>query len=342
MYTPTEILEIFYNKHSDLVKEMRDSDHNCNGRMNPYHMEGDVWTHTMSVFSHAISNNAPMEVLFSALLHDIGKPRAREVKFDARRGWFTRFMGHEGLSFYMAITVLKSYPKLDIQHRSDILELIASHSHLFDISKKESPEQMYAGRQDFYDMLVQMVECDTLGRVSQHQNNSKSSDVIENLKSVKVAQVNPSALERNPTMVLMVGPPGSGKSSYHSGYIKSISRDDIVMELGGKDSYNECWNSVDQKAVDTEFRKRVTELAGNGETFVVDRCHMSKKSRRDVIAIAKAKGFNTKCAVLLTEIERVLEQNENRDKTIKPDVILGMMKAFYFPTRCEVSYTVMV
>ena len=339
MYTATEILEIFYNKHGDLVKEMQDSDHNCNGRLNPYHMEGDVWTHTMSVFSHAISKNVPMEVLFSALLHDIGKPRTREVKFDAKRGWFTRFTGHEGLSFYMAITVLKSYPKLDTQQRATILELIASHSHLFDISKKESPERMYAGRQEFYDMLVQMVECDTLGRVSQHQNNVKSSDVIEKLKSVKVNEFEMPGLA--PTMCLLVGPPGSGKSRF-PGIETSVSRDDVVMELGGKDSYNECWRSVDQKAVDTEFRKRVQALASEGKSFIVDRCHMSKKSRRDVLAIAKDKGYNTKCVVLLTEIERVLKQNENRDKTIKPDVILGMIRAFHYPTRCEVNDVVLV
>ena len=341
-YEPDEILTIFHMNHSGLIKSMRDSDHNTSDHLNPYHMEGDVWSHTMSVFTAAVSKNAPVEVLLAALLHDVGKPQAREIKFSAERGFFSRFSGHEGLSFYIAIDVLQSFPRLTAEQVSTILELIASHSHLFDINQKESPEQMYAGRQEFYDMLVMLVECDTQGRVSRADCRVKSLSALETLKTVKVNEFE--LLER-PTMILMVGPPGSGKSSFteHAGENYTVvSRDDIVMELGAKDSYNESWSACDQKLVDQTFTKRLNDAVISGNNIVVDKCHMSKKSRREAVAAAKSKGYNVKCIVMATSINILLNRNEHRNKKIKPDVILAMMKSFYFPTAVETDFVVVV
>ena len=62
-----------------------------------FHPEGDVWVHTRLLLTHL---KQPSTVLaFSALLHDIGKPRTAKTDPDGR----IRFFGHEGVGARMEI-----------------------------------------------------------------------------------------------------------------------------------------------------------------------------------------------------------------------------------------------
>ncbi len=66
-----------------------------------FHPEGDVWVHTRLLLTHL---KQPSPVLaFSALLHDIGKPRTAKTDPDGR----IRFFGHEGVGARMAEEILR-------------------------------------------------------------------------------------------------------------------------------------------------------------------------------------------------------------------------------------------
>ena len=331
--TPDEILEIFYRTQGSLIKEMRDSDHNSNN-LNPYHMEGDVWTHTMAVFTYAVSQNFPMEVQIAALLHDVGKPASKEFKYSGSRGQYCRFTGHEGLSFYMCIDILEHY-QLSKEQKHIILELVASHSHLYNLNKKESIEQMYRGRDDFYEMLTQLVEADTLGRISTAETRNKSEKHLRELKDIIVDDYE--SVSHKGTLTLMIGPPCSGKSTLVGELgIKCISRDSCVMSLGASVNYNDNWNKVDQKEVDKLFLEQVNTTLKEGIDVVIDKTHMSKKSRKQIIDLARKSNYKIKVIIVLTSLRTIFERNENRkDKHIKPDIILNMIKSFYFPTLHE-------
>jgi len=66
-----------------------------------HHPEGDVWVHTRLLLSH-LKNPSPV-LAFSALLHDIGKPRTSRTEPSGR----IRFFGHEGVGARMAEEILR-------------------------------------------------------------------------------------------------------------------------------------------------------------------------------------------------------------------------------------------
>ena len=66
-----------------------------------HHPEGDVWVHTRLLLTH-LKNPSPV-LAFSALLHDIGKPRTSRTEPSGR----IRFFGHEGVGARMAEEILR-------------------------------------------------------------------------------------------------------------------------------------------------------------------------------------------------------------------------------------------
>lgn len=93
-------------------------------------------------------------------------------------------------------------------------------------------------------------------------------------------------LEKNkPFVLIMVGPPLSGKSTYIKKLrevldFRVISRDDIIMELSDSDEYNIAFNSVDQKLVDSILRNRIQEYSSNMENVIVDMTNLTTKRRK--------------------------------------------------------------
>ena len=66
-----------------------------------HHPEGDVWVHTRLLLTH-LKHPSPV-LAFSALLHDIGKPRTSRTEPSGR----IRFFGHEGVGARMAEEILR-------------------------------------------------------------------------------------------------------------------------------------------------------------------------------------------------------------------------------------------
>jgi len=66
-----------------------------------HHPEGDVWVHTRLLLTH-LKNPSPV-LAFSALLHDVGKPRTSKTEPNGR----IRFFGHEGVGARIAEEILR-------------------------------------------------------------------------------------------------------------------------------------------------------------------------------------------------------------------------------------------
>jgi len=86
-----ELIHWFQVEFSELADAMKNSDHAVTGdEPNPYHIEGDVFCHTMLVCQRAEIMDVPKINKICALLHDIGKPMARiELDFEAKKPVFT-------------------------------------------------------------------------------------------------------------------------------------------------------------------------------------------------------------------------------------------------------------
>jgi len=134
-------------------------------------------------------------------------------------------------------------------------------------------------------------------------------------------------------ITIMIGLPASGKSTIANSLGQIVlSRDNFVLELSGHNNYNLAFNSVDQVEVDTCFNNQLSELCNSGKSFIIDKTHMTAKSRNKSTQIARSKGYKIKFIVVMTSYQTILERNKNRDNKFIPEyVIENMMKSFEMP-----------
>lgn len=334
--TPFEMLSRFQSKWPATVQEMKNSDHNYSSKeLNPYHCEGDVWTHTLMVFNYAVQNNFPQEVQMAALLHDVGKPSCREVKEKNGLKHYVSFNSHEGASFYRALSILDSYRDVFDQHQIDhIAKMVANHSTLYGWqdnalkSKSDWVKTAFAGDSYFLGQLAMLVESDSLGRISEFPTDKYD------YREYRDYTTHQEPIHKDePTMMVLIGPPGCGKSSFSSNFPDHvvISSDNIIESLSGKD-YNEKWKKADMKEVEKQMMFEFQKAVHEKKNIIIDRTNMSKKSRRRFVS--NAKGYFKKAVVFNTPRTVIIARNIQRSatgKTISSDVIDRFEKAFTYP-----------
>jgi poly(A) polymerase len=160
-----ELLIWFQSNYPELKKALMESHHNFDDRdVNPYHIEGDCWSHTMLVCKIAELNNYDKVVQVSALLHDIGKPQSRKVN---PKNNHVQFFGHEEISANMAKPLLDDLIEKEILNREEadeVVELIRLHGFLY---KEKNPDVIYKkfkGKSRLFKHLLDLRKCDNLGR----------------------------------------------------------------------------------------------------------------------------------------------------------------------------------
>jgi len=335
------IVEKFLKSNHDIVESMKDADHNYSAEYpSSFHAEGDVWTHTMMVCEEAIKLRSPKEAALSALLHDIGKPPARVVLDDKKR---VRFLGHEGISFYMAVSVLRETYGDDLtsEEMVMVLKLIACHSELFNWkggAADDSIASRFAGQPEFLEQLSYQAMSDWNGRIA--TDHAGPPDLIALSKSISLLEKKELDIDA-PTLTILIGPPASGKSTYIRDNLPDaavVSRDDILMEITPGDTYNEKWESQDNEAIGRELEKRFQSASKSGEDIVIDMTNMSKKSRRRWLRgnWIKRNDYNTKAVVFATSYDSMVARNKDRSgKEISEGVVSRMMRSFCFPMADE-------
>lgn len=335
----------FQKKCPELVRQMMNSDHNFSleeGILSPYHSEGTIFCHTMMVCLLAEQFKSPDLVKLASLLHDIGKPMAQEVFFEERK---TKFIGHEGLSVALTLDCLiKMGIKLRDKDLSLLMSLISHHTMLYRIMESEKYEskilEKFQRNKELYKLLIELSRVDALGRFA--ENKDKFLLLEPKLISLidKIEDNVPTKITEN-TITLLIGPPLSGKSTW----LKSnrlnevvICRDDIVFQMGGSGSYSERWNSIDQKEVDKEFNRLVTEALRSKKDVIIDKTNCSIKSRRSILSQAP-KDYKKKAVVFYTPYDELLKRNRQRfekeGKYVNEGAIKQIIKSYFSPLYYE-------
>lgn len=200
-----ELVNWFQVNFTELANSMKESKHAAvDNEPNPYHLEDDVFTHTMMVCLQAEMDHGNKINKICALLHDTGKPLARDVipfnkpkpthtpsnelreadKVNSKtkelgREWKTHFRGHEGISFYKAQDVLKKLNDegvVSAKEIEEILTIISLHGTLFDSIrdgqefKPEKVAKKWANKTEAFKNFVRQVRYDSTGRFSPHQD----------------------------------------------------------------------------------------------------------------------------------------------------------------------------
>ena len=134
-----------------------------------------------------------------------------------------------------------------------------------------------------------------------------------------------------PTLVLLVGIPGSGKTTYAKNYIEQtpniihLSSDAIRKELYGDENIQ--GNPAD---VFSLMQTRAVEALNNGIHVVYDATNITRKDRASIIDICP-KFAQIECHIIWAPIETCIERDANRERTVGKAVINRMLKKFQAP-----------
>jgi poly(A) polymerase len=116
-----------------------------------YHPEGDVWTHTMLMLGQL--RQAPLDLAWGCLLHDVGKPPTQT--FEDR----IRFSGHEKVGAGIARQILERlrYPKELVER---IVWLVSQHMRFKDAEKMSEATFRRFVRQPGFGTLLELYRID--------------------------------------------------------------------------------------------------------------------------------------------------------------------------------------
>lgn len=131
-----------------------------------------------------------------------------------------------------------------------------------------------------------------------------------------------------PVLILLVGVPGSGKTTYAKNYIRQnfntihLSSDGIRKELYGDENIQ--GNSGD---VFYLMQKRAIEALNDGCNVIYDATNITRKDRAGIIGICP-KFAKIVCHIIWAPIETCIERDTARDRTVGKEVIDRMLKRF--------------
>jgi predicted kinase len=149
-----------------------------------------------------------------------------------------------------------------------------------------------------------------------------------------------------PELIMMVGVPGVGKSTWIRDHMTKnpsknyaiVSSDDIIEEMGAPEglSYADAFAKFSGFAI-KEMDRRAKEYIAEGRNIIWDQTNLNPKARKTKLAIAAS---YRKIAVVfsLTDAERERRYEKRKvetGKTIPAHVIANMLRSFQAPTRAE-------
>ena len=146
---------------------------------------------------------------------------------------------------------------------------------------------------------------------------------------------------------LMVGAPGSGKSTYGK---KMVADNPNLLrfcpdEFRAMFGTGEGDQSVSAKAFEAT-RNAMRDALKEGKNVLIDATNMSRKSRKDFVSIARSYFAHITAVVFLEDKSTLLERNkirgENGGRNVPEEVIDRMLGNFEMPEFPEVNETIVI
>lgn len=326
-----DILRAFLD-NKVLCDAMKACDHGNDGTVNPYHLEGDVWTHTMLVYNQADSTDK-IELIM-ALCHDIGKVLTRKVKDDGK----VTFYGHADASVQPTIDFVLYLLEKEIITKPGLdafmlwgLPAMANHMVYYQNLNKKN---LFAGDSSMLRIYLSiMAVMDSIGSICKE---AKVKGALEGVKyePYEVKQWN----DRLPTVTIWTGLPGSGKDYLAEKTGNPIlSFDDIRVELyklhkwsgftlTDSEMYMNAFIYCNENKINlmNHLRRKAKKLLDDGYDINICNTSLTRKSRRAIINAIGTK-YNYVINQVFAPTETVLARNANRDSKCVPEHAINRM-----------------
>lgn len=133
-----------------------------------------------------------------------------------------------------------------------------------------------------------------------------------------------------PKLIVLCGIPGSGKTTYAQEYIKKYGGLHLSSDLIRKELYGDESTQGNPSEVFALMQNRAIEALNNGMTVLYDATNITRKDRSNIIA-ACPKFVQIEAHVIWAPIEKCIEQDAARNRTVGTAVIDKMLKRFQSP-----------
>lgn len=356
------LLKYFLKEYPGLVQLMKDTSHHSEGVVTPYHLEDDVFAHTLLVYKDALRQNNKITAL-TGLLHDIGKV-AVKTEMNKRAA----FIGHEGVSFFFSIEILNNLCKIGYINRQEmeqVLSIISLHGILFDYISNDkktmkNPDKLFSKFKDveYFNNFIKQLKNDTLGRFTLLDNEfakllglslytEKQFVAYNNFrKEIETPQL------KTRELIMLVGLPGSGKTTYLKNFVNVnvISYHDTLMEVAGKYNkapldYIKACDYSEYCGLEREIGKKIIQdyhsfIKNDDRDIVIDMINLTPSSREAWINNLPS-NFSKKAIIFAKSLNTVSKQNKQRiDDNIdsfSKEFIPELCAKFIIPTYDEVD-----
>lgn len=141
---------------------------------------------------------------------------------------------------------------------------------------------------------------------------------------------------KEPWVLVLIGPPMSGKDTW----IKNqnfkedtviISRDQILLDVWGKDNYDEAFEKADQKLVDKKLNQLLVDTGKSNKNAIVNMTNMTRKRRKHNLSFFRNHNKIAVIFPLLSDEEyerRNLKRQKEENKFIPLKVLKSMISSY--------------
>ena len=143
--------------------------------------------------------------------------------------------------------------------------------------------------------------------------------------------------EKKKALVILVGPPASGKSTWGKKFAEDnkvvyVSTDSIRAEIGSGEG--------DQNVSAAAFglaRQRVSQALAQGKSAMIDATSVNRKARRDWINLGRGHGAYIIAVAFEVPRDELLRRDAQRDRHVGPDINDRFLNKYSRPGADEVD-----
>lgn len=326
-----------------------------------WHPEGDVWTHTAMVFDEvrqlegygSFSRRGQIALLFTALLHDSGKPKTTRPDPETGR---LRSPKHSLVGAHLARGVLRE-AGCPLREREAIVALVRYHGRPPYLLESARPEHevirlstILSNRQ-----LHRFAVADTRGRDRNEGSRPEEAlDLWRDLAGELGCLDGPypfvndqarflfhrealSSLHYTPheawtcTVTMMSGLPGAGKDTWLARNRPGLP----VVSLDGLREELEIDPGENQGRVAQAAQSRCREWLAAGTSFAFNATNLTASMRSRWIDLFAAYGARTEIVYLEPPPETLYRQNRDREAAVPESVMGRLLAKLEVPTLAE-------